>query len=154
MKSEVWKVLRKKIFLYFGPEVVSEPLLFEDSCRASRTIEETFPQGSPILDSPMVTLQAVVSMVYGACCQGNRLGWHGNIGPSVSHDQDGGHVTRDPRDRPWWLALVAQKPYISKLLEGNRMIFRNLQIFQSSRWFFEIFLTSPDRTWPALALNF
>ena len=37
----------------------------------------------------------------GACCHGNRLGCKGNIGPSASRDQDGGHVTRDTRDRPW-----------------------------------------------------
>ena len=53
----------------------------------------------------------------GACYHGNRLGFHGNIGPSASRDQDDGPLTRDPHDRPWWLALVAQKPYIAILLD-------------------------------------
>ena len=37
----------------------------------------------------------------GACCHGNRIGCHGNWGILHHVTKDGGHVTRDPRDRPW-----------------------------------------------------
>ena len=57
--------------------------------------------GSAILDSPMVTILAVVAMVtvpvamVTACV---AMGIQGLLRHVI---QDGGHLTRDPRDRPW-----------------------------------------------------
>ena len=54
-----------------------------------------------------------------ACYHGNRLGCHGNRGHLRHVTKDGGYVTRDPRGPPWWLALVAQKPYIYIVLPSS-----------------------------------
>ena len=70
---------------------------------------------STILGSPVVTIQAEVTMVtVPVAMVTDWLPWkyRGFCIKVPSFD----HVTRDPRDRPWWLALVAQKPYISILL--------------------------------------
>ena len=45
----------------------------------------------------------------GTCCHGYRLGCHGNWGILHHVTKECGHVTRDPRDRPWSLALVGAR---------------------------------------------
>ena len=62
-----------------------------------------------ILGSPMVTIQAEVTMLtvpvamVTAWLPWKYRGFCINV-PSFDH------VTRDPRDRPWWLALVDAEP--------------------------------------------
>ena len=52
------------------------------------------------------------------CCHGNGSCCHGNWG-ALHRVQDGGKVTRDPSDPPWWLARVGAEHTVFKTPSGD-----------------------------------